>query len=73
MKLKLLIAALPLTVSGCASALPDVVVISAHPDSVSDIHPEAFRSPLGGYTHRVPVNPKPWREQNDAQAKKGGE
>jgi hypothetical protein len=73
MKLKLLIAALPLTVSGCASALPDVVVISGHPDSVSDIHPGVFRSPLGIYTHRTPVDPKPWRQQNDAQSKKGGE
>jgi hypothetical protein len=28
---------------------------------------------LGIYTHRTPVDPKPWRQQNDAQSKKGGE
>lgn len=73
MKIKLLLAAFPLAVSGCAAALPDVVPISEHPDSLSNIRLERFRSIMGEYTPRVPVDPKPWREQNDAQSKKGGE
>lgn len=72
MKLQFLVAAIPLAASGCASTLPDVVATSGYADVVSDARPVPYRSPIGDYTHRMPVDPKPWREQNDALAKKGG-
>lgn len=72
MKLQFLVAAIPLAASGCASTLPDVVAMSGYPDTQSDVRQVHYHSPIGDYTHRMPVDPKPWREQNDAQAKKGG-
>lgn len=73
MKRLFLVVALPLAVSGCASTLPEVVASADNPDTVSDVRPVRYRSPLAVYTHRVPVDPKPWRGLNDAQApKKGG-
>jgi hypothetical protein len=72
MKHMFLVVALPLVASGCAATLPEVVVLGNRPDGVSDIVPVAYQSPLGGYTHRAPADPKPWRELNDAQAPDGG-
>ncbi|AXV16575.1 hypothetical protein CYG48_13275 [Neorhizobium sp. SOG26] len=62
-----LVAALPLLVGGCASTLPEVVDPAGHPDSAYAA-PVSYRSPIGSYTHRIPVDPKPWRGLNDAQA-----
>lgn len=73
MKLQFLVAAIPLVASGCASTLPDVLTTSDYPDTVSEARSVHYHSPIGDYTHRMPVDPRPWREQNDAQAKKGGE
>ena len=67
-----LVVALPLIVSGCASTLPEVVASTDNPDTVSDVRPARHQSPVGGYTHRLPVDPKPWRGLNDAQAPKKG-
>ncbi|MDQ0135818.1 uncharacterized protein YceK [Neorhizobium galegae] len=72
MKHLFLVVALPLFASGCASTLPEVVASTDHPDTVSDVRPARYQSPLGGYTHRMPVDPKPWRDLNDAQAPKKG-
>ncbi len=69
MKLMFLVA-LPLVTSGCASTLPDVVASYGNPESASDIQPARYQSPIGGYTQRMPVDPKPWRGLNDAQAPK---
>ncbi|WP_117191577.1 hypothetical protein [Rhizobium terrae] len=69
MKPSFLVAALPLLVSGCASTLPEVADLAGHPDSAYAT-PVAYQSPIGGYNHRVPVDPKPWRGLNDAQAPK---
>lgn len=73
MKLQFLVAAIPLAASGCAATLPDVLTTSDHPATVSEARPVHYHSPIGDYTHRMPVDPRPWREQNDAQAKKEGE
>lgn len=73
MKRLFLVAALPLFASGCASTLPEVVASTDYPDTVSDVRPVRYQNPIGGYNHRMPVDPKPWRGLNDAQApKKGG-
>lgn len=68
----LLVAALPFVVSGCASTLPEVVASSNHPDTVVDVAPIAYQNAVGAYSHRMPVDPKPWRGLNDAQAPDGG-
>ena len=70
MKLTFLVVAMPLAASGCASTLPDVVAFGDSPDTLADARPVRYQSPIGGYTHRVPVHPKPWRDLNDAQAPK---
>jgi acetoacetate decarboxylase len=66
MKPSFLVAALPLVVSGCASTLPEVVDNGSHPDSAYAT-PVRYQGVMGSYTHRVPVDPKPWRGLNDAQ------
>lgn len=72
MKPTLFVVAIPLLVSGCASTLPDVVASNGYPDSVSDVQLVGYRNVVGSYVHRVPTDPKPWREMNDRQAPKGG-
>ncbi|MFJ1310875.1 hypothetical protein [Agrobacterium pusense] len=72
MKHLFLVVALPLALSGCASTLPEVVISNDNPDTGSSVGPARYQSPIGGYTHRMPVDPKPWRGLNDAQAPKKG-
>ena len=72
MKPLFLVAALLLVASECASTLPEVVASSNHPDTVVDVAPIAYQNPVGAYSHRMPVDPKPWRGLNDAQAPDGG-
>lgn len=72
MKLTFLVVGVPLFVSGCTSTLPEVVASTGHPDTVIDVRPVRYQNPIGAYTHRTPVDPKPWRGLNDAQAPKGG-
>ena len=68
MKHLFLVVAIPLAASGCASTLPDVVASATHPDTA----PIAYQNPVVAYSHRMPVDPKPWRSLNDAQAPDGG-
>lgn len=72
MKRLFLAAAIPLVASGCASTLPEVVVTTDNPDSVVGVAPVAYQNPVGSYSHRMPVDPKPWRDLNDAQKPEGG-
>lgn len=73
MDLKFLVAAAPLLASGCAATLPPDVTASGYlSDYTAEGRPVSYASPVAGYTHRVPVDPRPWRDQNDAQARKGG-
>lgn len=72
MKRLLLVVALPLFASGCASTLPEVVASTDHPDNPSALRSVRYQSSIGSYTHRMPVDPKPWRGLNDAQAPKKG-
>ena len=61
------VAALPLVASGCGSTLPEVVDSGSQPDSAYAA-PVRYEGVIGSYTHRIPVDPKPWRGLNDAQA-----
>ncbi|CDN54387.1 Hypothetical protein RG1141_CH20480 [Neorhizobium galegae bv. officinalis bv. officinalis str. HAMBI 1141] len=72
MKRLFLVVALPLFASGCASTLPEVVASTDYADNPSAVRPVRYQSPIGSYTHRMPVDPKPWRGLNDAQAPKKG-
>ncbi|MCA1408982.1 hypothetical protein I6F26_33010 [Ensifer sp. IC3342] len=66
------VVALPLVASGCASTLPPDVIASGNlAASQVEVRPLRYSSPVSGYTHRVPVDPKPWRNQNDARAPEG--
>ena len=71
MKPMFLVVALPLMASGCASTLPQVISSTGNPDTVSDVTLVRYQGTIGSYTARMPVDPKPWRNQNDAQAPKG--
>ncbi|AJC81826.1 hypothetical protein IE4803_PA00182 (plasmid) [Rhizobium etli bv. phaseoli str. IE4803] len=73
MKPSLFVVGLPLVVGGCASTLPpDVVVFPAAVEEPSP-RPVAYRSPISGYVARQPVDPKPWRRQNDLQSPEKGD
>ncbi len=71
MKLTIAMVAIPLVVSGCAPASPPDVSASNSPVSISEVAPLRHQNPLGDYNHRLAVEPKPWRELNDAQAPGG--
>ncbi|MQX51450.1 hypothetical protein [Sinorhizobium medicae] len=72
MKHLFFVAAMPLLASGCAATLPpDVIASGDLAASQSQVRPLRYASPVSGYTHRVPVDPQPWRNQNDAQTPEG--
>lgn len=72
MKPIFLVVAWPLFASGCAATLPPAVIAADDPaDLAVDVRPVRYQNPVSGYSHRIPVDPKPWRNQNDAQAPDG--
>ncbi len=68
-----IVVAAPLLLGGCTatSMMNDAASYddAANPSLGAD--PISYQTPVAGYTHRAPVGPKPWRNQNDAQAPKG--
>lgn len=66
MRSLILAAAVPLALGACASAPAEVVL-----PSVTTTIPSRYTGVVGGYTHRVPVDPKPWRSLNEAQSPQG--
>ncbi|WP_083846156.1 hypothetical protein [Sinorhizobium sojae] len=67
-----IVAALPLFASGCAATLPpDVIASGDLAASEAEVRPLRYTSPVSDYTHRVPVDPRPWRNRNDAQVREG--
>ena len=70
----ILAAAMPLALAGCAAAKGpvDVMPVTSPVDSGLGILNTHHHTVLDGYTHRVPVDPKPWRQQNDNQAPGAG-
>jgi hypothetical protein len=72
MKPLFFLAALPLFASGCAATLPPYVIAPGDlAASQAGVRPLRYTSPVSGYTHRVPVDPQPWRNQGDAQTPEG--
>lgn len=71
----LLAAAVPLTLAGCVTAGEPASIMSASSPADPDagIRNLRYQTVLDGYTHRVPVDPKPWRQLNDSQAPGAGE
>lgn len=67
-------AAMPLALAACTAAgrPADIMADSSPADSVAGIRNTHHHTVLEGYTHRVPVDPKPWRQQNDSQAPGAG-
>ena len=70
----LLAAAMPLALAGCAAAIApaDVMSVNSPVDSGLGIRNTHHHTVLDGYVHRVPVEPKPWRQLNDSQAPGAG-
>ena len=72
MKPACLMLVVALSLSACASALPNVVAISADPTVAnSDSIIRSNVNPLAGFIPRSVTSPKNWRDLNDAQAKTG--
>nr|WP_099558022.1 hypothetical protein [Hartmannibacter diazotrophicus] len=63
--------ALPIILGGCGASAPVVLDGTDPSDPASGIRPLRYASPVSGYVHRVPVDPNPWRGQNDAQRPQG--
>lgn len=66
-------AAVPLALAGCAATTgpADVLPAASPVDPSLGIRNVHHHTVLDGYTHRVPVDPRPWRRQNDRQAPGG--
>ncbi|MFW8585962.1 hypothetical protein ACOJBM_17070 [Rhizobium beringeri] len=73
MKPSLFVVGLPLVVGGCASTLPPDVVASSAAVEQPSARSLVYRSPISGYVTRQPVDPKPWRRQNDLQSPAKGD
>jgi len=67
-------AAMPLVLAACTAAgrPADIMPGNSPVSSVAGIRNTHHHTVLQGYTHRVPVDPKPWRQQNDSQAPGAG-
>ncbi|MDX0494095.1 hypothetical protein GOC53_28140 [Sinorhizobium medicae] len=66
------VVALPLFLGGCAATSLNEVTSYEDPANPSlGVVPVRYSNPVAGYSHRVPVDPKPWRNQNDAQGPQG--
>ncbi|MBX4948453.1 hypothetical protein HJA95_02315 [Rhizobium binae] len=73
MKPSIFVVGLPLVIGGCASTLPPNVVASSTAAEQPPARAGAYQSPMSGYVARQPVDPKPWRRQNDLQSPANGD
>ncbi|MGV1794036.1 MULTISPECIES: hypothetical protein [Rhizobium] len=73
MKPSIVVVGLPLLVGSCASTFPPDVVASSDIEQTRSVVPLQYTSPLSGYVPRKPVDPKPWRQQNDRQSPAKGD
>ncbi|ENN85497.1 hypothetical protein RHSP_82740 [Rhizobium freirei PRF 81] len=73
MKPSIVVVGLPLFVGGCASSFPPDVVPSSDVAQARSVAPFQYNSPVSGYIPRKPVDPKPWRQQNDQQSPAKGD
>ncbi len=67
-------AAMPLVLAACTAAgrPADVMSVRSPADTGAGIRNIHHHTVLDGYTHRIPVEPKSWRQQNDSQAPGAG-
>lgn len=68
-----IVVAAPLLLGGC-TATSSMNEAASYEDATNPslgVTPLRYKTPVTGYSHRAPVDPKPWRNQNDAQAPKG--
>jgi hypothetical protein len=66
---KLFVAAFAaLALTGCAAAPPPLLVQGNPADAKSPVRPVAYRPVTAGYQSQRPVEPRPWRDQNDRVA-----
>lgn len=72
--LRIFVAAMvPLALAACqAIPVPEPLTGADPADQQSGIRDTGYRSVLGDYDHREPVDPKRWRDLNDKQAPGGG-
>ncbi|MBN8954467.1 MULTISPECIES: hypothetical protein [unclassified Rhizobium] len=73
MRPSIIVVGLPLFVGGCASTFPPDVVASSDFEQTHSVVPLQFSSPVSGYVPRMPVDPRPWRQQNDQQSPAKGD
>jgi len=66
-----IVVALPLFLGGCAATSIEVATYDDSSNPSVGVVPVRYATPINNYLHRVPVDPKPWRNQNDAQAPRG--
>ena len=57
-----------LLTAACFTAPPRPLAGAAPADADAGVKPAAYSSVLGRYTSRRPVDPGPWREQNERVA-----
>ncbi|MFK3691642.1 hypothetical protein ACI2J4_15390 [Agrobacterium tumefaciens] len=69
-----IVVAAPLLLGGCTatSMMNDAASYDDAANPTLGAPSLRYQTPVSGYTARMPVDPKPWRNQNDAQAPKGG-
>jgi hypothetical protein len=68
------VAVLPVLLAGCAATQPPEITSLRDPTDISvEIGPNRHRSPVAGYTARVPVDPKPWKKLNEDLSSEDGE
>ncbi len=68
-----LLALAPLGLSACSHMpLPDILPIAATYESPVSATRHKPASVIGDYTHRDPVEPSPWKKQNDQQSTGSG-
>ncbi|MFF0924510.1 hypothetical protein ACFYE8_33560 [Rhizobium leguminosarum] len=73
MRPSILLVGLPLIIGGCASTLAPDVIAKTDAEQAYSAHPVRYRSPISGYVSRQPVDPKPWRQQNQQQSPQNGD
>lgn len=62
------VATLALTLSGCVGVPPAPLAGPDPADPSAQTPPVRYQSTTGGYVRQRPVEPAPWREQNDRVA-----
>ena len=70
MKKAIFVALIPALLVGCAAttAPTDFLELRSSANAHTSIRNTHHHDIIGDYSHREPVDPKPWRQQNDDRA-----